>query len=236
MTFSVADTPYAPARARCGACIHPARSVAQADLYELDWEGQPALLKDFSARPLWVRRVWARPVLARELRVLRALEGLEGTPALWATAGPDAYIMQRLAAGRLPNKKHRTVPPEYWPRLRALIEALHARGIAHGDLRRKNILIDAQAQPYLIDFATAVRRKPGSRLSAFLFERCRRIDLITYARLKMFYSEGMIDGEERAWLARTPWYLRAGRGFKRYIFCWRKPRAWRKLFGRKGKP
>ncbi|OPZ09721.1 MAG: serine/threonine protein kinase [candidate division BRC1 bacterium ADurb.BinA292] len=229
----VPDMQYAEVRARCGACIHPARSAGQADLYELDWEGRPALLKDFSQRPRLVRWLFSRRIAAREVRMLRRLEGLEGTPRLLATAGPEAFVMERLPGERIPNRKRGGPPAIFWANARALLDQLHARGVAHGDLRRKNILAGPNGEAYLIDFATAIRRDTpgggrGSWLGGYLFKRCRTIDRNSFARIKAQYAPEALDATERRWLEQMPLYLRVGRMLKKRVYRLRKRRYWRK--------
>lgn len=230
----IPDFPYPSVRARCTARLHKARSLAQADVYTLDWNGRPAVLKDFSRRPLLVRILWARPVAAREIHALRRLGGICGVPRIFGTAGPEAFIIELMQAERLPKHGMPPPPETYWADAKRLINAMHARGVAHGDLRRKNLMIGARGEAVLIDFATALRRRksPAARSSNFMYERCRRIDQITLARIKASYGVAL-DPEEEALIESAPWYLKLGRWFKKNIYRWRKPRAWRKLLDKK---
>lgn len=229
----IADIPYLQARQRRGACFHAGRSVAQADLFEIEWEGRPALLKDFSGRPWVVRRVWGRVIIAREIRALQRMAGVAGFPALYVTAGPEAFIMERLDADRMPPKRRAPPPPVFWENARAIIDELHRHGIGHGDLRRKNILIGPRGEAYLIDFATAFFRSGGAgiggRISEAIFRRYQRIDRVTYARIKATYTrvENLTD-EEREWLAAEPWYLKVGRFLKQHVYALRRAQTWRK--------
>lgn len=226
------DIPEAEARAARGAMFHTGRSIAQADLFEFAWQGQPALLKDFGERPWLVRRTWGRVVIGREVRVMKALAGLEGVPQLLATAGPEAYLMQRLEGKRLPKTKGERLPADYWDRARRQLDAMHALGIAHGDLRRKNMMFGPGGEAYLIDFASAVRTRTGEGgLARFFFERLRRVDRITFARLKRYYLPDGLSVEETGWLENRPWYYTAGKRLKS-IYRLRKPGTWRKLWKR----
>lgn len=226
---------------QCGPVLHAARSVAQADVFPLEFEGQAALLKSFHLRPWLVRALWSGRICAREVRMLRRLEGLPHTPQLLATAGRCAFVMTRLPAVRLPLKKEPPPQPEFWDSARRLIAALHARKVAHGDVRRKNLLMNAAGtEAYLIDFATAQAAPennagglPGM-LRRNLFERCRRIDLITYARIKASYGVPLAP-DEAEWLANEPWYLSLGRWYKQNIYQWRKPRYREKMRRKRAK-
>lgn len=224
-------------------CLHRGRSIAQADLYETQWQGRRAVLKDFSARPWWVRRWWGRAIAAREVRALNALDGIAGVPQLYCVVSPCAFLMERLQADRLPRRRDGKPQPEFWGRLRALVDAMHARGAAHGDLRLKNVLIGPDGQPYLIDFATAILiRKSGltASISRFLFDRCVRIDRIKLARMRAYYDRESLTAEERLWLSGEPWYLKIGRLLKRRVYRLRKPefrrRQWHKFKRRMKNP
>ena len=55
---------------------------------------------------------------------------------------------------------------------------MHARGVAHLDLRhRSNVMVDEQGRPVLIDFASAVCFRPGSLLARLLLPRLASVDL-----------------------------------------------------------
>lgn len=220
-----------------GACIHQARSVAQADVYIVDWEGCHAVLKDFSERPWIVRLIWSNWIMRRECTVLGLLQGLEGVPRLYARVGRSAFLMQRLQAHDLPNIYKQEPPPadDFWLRLRRLIDEMHRRGVAHGDLRRKNILISDDGQPFLIDFATAMlRREHGALapLTQWLFRIYRRIDRTTFARIKQSYPPHELDELEQHWLDNQPWYLTVGRLLKRRVYRLTKWEFWKKKLSR----
>lgn len=225
---------YAAVRSRIGPPLRAANSPFQANLFPLEWEGEAAVLKDLSASPWPVRQTWARIVIAREARVMARVRGIEGTPRLIGRAGPFAYVMERLEARPLPRNRDAPPDPLVFGRAWKLLDRLHARGIGHGDLRRKNILIDAEGRPWLIDFATAVTSRPGwaGAPARFLFRRMRAVDRIKLARLHADYYPDDLSAEERALIAGAPGYLGAVRWLKRNVFRLRKARHRRRLFAR----
>ena len=231
---SIPDIPQEEIQPLVGECIHPARSSFQADLYAVSWEGRPALLKDFSGRPWWVRRLWAPVAMGREFRVLRRLQGLEGIPRLLGRVGTHAILIERLAAQRLPRNREQPPPLEFFGRASELLARLHARGVGHGDLRRKNILIDQENRPYFIDFATALTAKPGpaGSLSRFAFRRCAVIDLATLARIKSDFYPDALTPREKDFIDHAPWYLKMGRFLKKKVYRLKKPHHRRALLKR----
>ncbi len=71
-------------------------------------------------------------------------------------------------------------------KLLATLRAMHAAGVAHGDLKRKdNIIVGAGERPYLIDFGIAVRRSATSALwNRCVFEPLVQMDYNAWVKLK----------------------------------------------------
>jgi hypothetical protein len=144
-------------------CLHHGR-WCNADVWRVDVIGVPWVIKDFRtcvALWRWTGGAW---MIRRELRVLRTLDGLPGIPA-------GAFRMDRFALGErfvegspLRSLSAGDVPVAFFERLEAMVQAMHARGIAHLDLRNAgNILMDAAGEPMLLDFPSAIniRWMPG---------------------------------------------------------------------------
>jgi len=132
----------------------------------VDHDGRPAVLKDYRRKNAVTRGLIAPSLVKREFAVLRHLEGLPGIPKAYAIVDKRALLIEYIE-GRTINKfKAGELPDAVYERLAALVRAMHARGVVHLDLRqRKNILI-AGEQPWLIDFANALRGKLTSSLRA----------------------------------------------------------------------
>ena len=136
-------------------CIHPGRSIAQCDIWEIEIDNRRYLLKDYGARHFLLRKTWGKYIIAKEIRIYQKLQGIVGIPRLVASVDDCGFVMEYLDATRLPKRKHNNLTPQFFKRLAELVDTVHQRNIAHGDLRRKNILVDTHMRPYLIDFATA---------------------------------------------------------------------------------
>lgn len=77
--------------------------------------------------------------------------------------------MSRDLAGKLPRT--------FMSELRSAVSSMHQRGVVHLDLRhRSNVLADANGQPVLIDFASAVFFKPTSLGYRFLAPLLAKVD------------------------------------------------------------
>ncbi len=95
----------------------------------------------------WIGRI----LRDHESRLYELAQGIPGVPELTgrfgATGLAHAYIEGR------PLAKGDVLPDDFFPRLAALLDALHQREVAYVDLeKRENILLGEDGRPYLIDF------------------------------------------------------------------------------------
>ncbi len=127
------------------------------------------IAKDFLDSEPWYRYTLGRWLLGREERIYRRLEGIEGIPGRVARPHSDLLVMEYLA-GACDLKK---VPLDQLPwsaleQLRALLEAIHSRGVVHfdighdsnGDYGRETNLLWREGRLYLIDFAGSLSGVP----------------------------------------------------------------------------
>jgi serine/threonine protein kinase len=86
----------------------------------------------------------------------------------------------RLAAETLKDRE------QFFARLLATIQAMHAAGVAHGDLKRKeNTLVGPGELPYLIDFGVAcIEQADAGRYQREKFALMRQMDLNAWIKLK----------------------------------------------------
>ncbi|MCX8038482.1 MAG: phosphotransferase [Candidatus Sumerlaeia bacterium] len=211
--------------------LHRGRSFTQPNVCGYEIEGRRFVVKDFRPR-LWpIRRLWGRWILRREWARLTALQGLAGIPRLLGWVDADAFAMEWIHGERLPHRKQNWLEPVFFDRLMALVEAMHARGISHGDLRRKNILVTRDQQPYLIDFATAYQAGPTPRSRRWLAKLCE-VDRLTVLKLKAYYCPDALTADERQCLDDQPLSLRLGRFLRKRIYRPVKPRRWRQRWAR----
>lgn len=129
---------------------------------------------------------WLRlQALRREYRTYRQLEGLNGFARCHGLFG-DRYLVLDYIEGQ--DFRHAVLPDpgRFFDRLLATIQAMHERGVAHGDLKRKdNLRVAADGDPVILDLGTAVRCKPDSGAPRRrLFEFIRQTDLNAWVKLK----------------------------------------------------
>lgn len=143
--------------------------------------------------------------LTREARAYARLHDLAGVPACHGLIGRRWLVLDFL---ELRPFRDSQVGPRYFDQLLELIRAMHARGVAHGDLKRKaNLAINADDSPVLLDFGASIVRRPGLHpINHRLFELLRQTDLNAWIKLKYGGYEGVSEADRsllrRSWIER----------------------------------
>lgn len=165
-------------------------SWAATGLYQAD-DGRQIVCKFNRIEPVFgLPMRWLGRLLAR--REQRMLDRLADEPLVPDACGP-VYVDGRPARncvahvfvpGR-PLVRRMPVSSEFFRELRALLERVHARGIAYVDLhKRENILVGADGRPYLIDFQISAslprRGLPGALLR--MLQQCDAYHLAKHVR------------------------------------------------------
>jgi serine/threonine protein kinase len=163
---------------------------------------QPLVIK-VPPRPWW-RRVILLPLLRHEYRVYRKLEGFAGVPRCYGLLDNRFLVLEYIAGGSL--REGRILDRAgFFDGMRKLLDGLHARGVAHVDLKKKdNILITGNDQPYLVDFGVACIRKPGfAPFNHWLFGIAVRFDFNAWIKHKYHGNYGAISAEDQCYLHTT---------------------------------
>jgi hypothetical protein len=160
-----------------------------------------------------------RRLAAREAGFMDRLAGIEGVPV---SLGPvasggrvlgNAVSRQWIAGHALAADE--TVDDRFFPTFRDLLATVHARGVAHVDLhKRENILVDTQGRPHLIDFQISFAL-PRGRLAGLLLggllrmlQRCDDYHLLKH-ELRHRPEGCRVAAADLARL--RPWWIRAHR-------------------------
>jgi serine/threonine protein kinase len=128
-----------------------------------------------------------RYLLRREHSVYARLGGIAGIPRAYGLVDDEALALEYIAGPSLREQDSRLMDRErFFARLLDTVQAMHAAGVAHGDLKRKdNVLVAAGEQPYLIDFGIACRRTARDGLwNRWVFATFRQMDLNAWLKLK----------------------------------------------------
>ncbi|MBI4515939.1 MAG: hypothetical protein HY699_09020 [Deltaproteobacteria bacterium] len=116
--------------------------------------GQPALRKDFSPAPAWLRRTVGALMARRELAAYRRLQGVEGVPRLLGSAGRDGLLLEYIAGRHTGACAPTAFTAAFFDELAVILANLRARGVLHGDVKR-NVLRTAEGRPVLLDFGAS---------------------------------------------------------------------------------
>ncbi len=158
-------------------------------------DGQRAILKDYGRTPGWFGWLIAPVLIWREASALEGLAGLTGVPRLYRKLDTRALLIEYLHAKPWPQ-----APPAdaSYDRLTELIAGMHARGVAHCDLRApSNMLIDDAGQPYIVDFVARVRRgRPWNAPWNWLFVQFCGADESAVLKLKKRFASHLLSDAE----------------------------------------
>jgi len=178
--------------------IHEGRGL-QSSVFEVELDGCRAAVKDFSRTPPWFRRLLAPLLVSREVAALKRLDGLSCVPALYARIDRLSFAMQLVEGTPLDTFALGELAPEVFPRVQAAIDAMHARHVSHGDLkRRSNLLLTPQGDIVLIDFASAlIGNRRGRFVLNWLQRESAQVDNKSLPRLKNFVAPHLMTEDDR---------------------------------------
>ncbi len=166
------------------------------DVFLLEKEGEQAVLKDHEGMdPAFAKFIG--PLLTwREAKAMRRLAGVSGVPELLFCPDKRSLLMEHINAKQVVNVAvEEYAAKEYIDDLRALIDRMHASGVAHGDLRSPtNALIDEHGNAALVDFVASLGK--GSKLNFFnryLFNKMCLVDISAITKLKKRIAPDLLN-------------------------------------------
>lgn len=172
--------------------------AANADVRLLELAGQRWVVKDFSACPWWIRHSLGRWMVSRELCALQKLDGIAGIPAAAQRIDRFAFAYHFVEARPLAKVPASELSPAFFLAYEALVQAMHARGLVHLDLRNSgNVLVSPDFQPIIIDFQSYL---PLPRWWPALARYLMKIDLSGVYKFWSRCLPGTLDTERQALL------------------------------------
>jgi hypothetical protein len=186
--------------------LHRARNWSKADVYLCEWpsgSGQKIVIKDLKRCPLWFRFLIGRSFLRREWNALCALRDMNEVPLPIARPDADSIAMEYRPGKSVKRFKRGLLPREVLQRIEDVISQLHARGVTHGDLHRKNVMVGEDGEVTLIDWATACVFAPqlkGSKpkgLRERAFSEWQALDNRALVKMKQYHFPHALGHEEK---------------------------------------
>jgi hypothetical protein len=170
----------------------------------VDVAGAQAVVKDYGYSDPRFRRLIGPLLVWREARALTRLAGQRGVPRLLRRFGRQALLIEFLPGEAVKGMPRGALPLEFFERFYRLVDEIHARGVAHCDLRSEgNILVNAAGEPCFVDFVAHLGRGPWwNPLQRWAFRRLCQADRVAVARLKRTHQPQWLTDQEKLWLAR----------------------------------
>jgi len=143
------------------------------DVRLLEHGGKKWVAKDYRAcTPLYRFTVGAWN-LRREQSALDRLKDVEGVPHVEARAGRWILVISHFRGRDVGKTDRAQQSAAFFEDLQRIVSEMHERGVVHLDLRqRRNILVQPDGRPAVIDFGAGLCLRPGSGL----MRRLARID------------------------------------------------------------
>jgi len=145
--------------------------------------------KDYGSS-LLLPRLYARISLYWEEIALKRLRGIDGVPEFLGRPTRNSIRMTKVPGIPIDKIKAGEVSELFIQRLKELVHQIHSRGVAHGDLHMRNILVH-EDRAYIIDFSTAYTLGRVPFLDRGFFRVFRLLDLQrVYKTEKRFFGRG----------------------------------------------
>jgi protein-S-isoprenylcysteine O-methyltransferase Ste14 len=161
------------------------RNRTKADILVYRLDGVDIAVKDYGARSWLIRQLVGRLLIRREAAAYRAAVGSPGLPLFLGRVGPFALATLWIEALPLDRFEPGSVDPAQLDRLEQIVDELHQRGIALGDLHHRDVLISRDGSVHVVDLAMAwVARQRNGRPGGGIFERLRELDHLALARIR----------------------------------------------------
>lgn len=183
--------------------------------------GELAVLKmgrtePFGGVPLqWIGRYLCR----REVRFYNALSDLPNVPRVLGRVGPTGFLHAYVAGA--PLSKDRPVPAGFFDQLLALMDQLHARGIAYVDANKpENILLGDDGRPHLIDFQISwdLKELGNTWLNRWWLKRLQRADVYHVLKHKKRLRPDELSEGERHMVTHRSTFIRLHRAITKPYF------------------
>lgn len=147
------------------------------------------IVKEYSGAP-FIPRLFGRISLSWEEAALRRLEGMEGVPAYISRPSPHTIRISALRGMPLDKMKSGELSEVCFEKLVSLIHGIHQRGVAHGDLHQRNILVH-EDRPSIIDFSTAYVKGRVPLLDGWILRNMILLDLERLYKVeRSFFDRG----------------------------------------------
>jgi len=123
--------------------------------------------------------------LEREYEAYQRMHGIVGVPACYGFLA-QRYLVMEFIEGTAYRDATWEDRDSWFAGLLKILQAFHACGVSHGDLKSKsNLIVGADQKPYVIDFGTTFLYREGFHpINNRLFEYGKRLDINAWVKHK----------------------------------------------------
>ncbi len=183
------------------------------------FKGDKAVIKGVKHPDVPVLRELEWWMLRREVRALKTLEELPRIPDFLGFPKTYSFAMEHCEGQTLREIDPDILTPDFFKELAELVRAVHAHGIVHSDLKRKeNIMVSPSQEPILIDWGTSFQFKPGFHpVNNWFYRQFKQIDLNAVSKLKDNYCSELVEPEDKQRLQEPVFLEKFSRFGRKYI-------------------
>ena len=153
------------------------------------------------ASGIWPWRSIGEAAIRREHRIYSIIDGVRGIPQCLGLIDGRTLVLEHIE-GRTFRRGEQQLEDwdTFFVKLLDTLRSIHARGVAHGDLKRKdNLLIGAGEQPYIVDFGVASTEKHAmAPWSNMIYRWMRQYDYNAWVKLKYRRETDNLPPEDAA--------------------------------------
>lgn len=192
-------------------------SKARPEVRLIEAEGRQYVVKDYGGPTPLAKRLLGVLLTRRERAALERAAGIPGVVVVVGTIGRTALVTEYVDATEATSAPPELLTPEFFAQLAATIEALHRRGVVHGDLKKlENVLVSREGRPVLVDF-TAAFISGSSPLAALVLPWVADDDVRAVYKLKQRLAPHLLSPQEAAFLEERGVLERVFRWARRYV-------------------
>lgn len=143
-------------------------------------------------------------MLRHEYNVYQQLQGITGVPKCYGLIA-DTYLAIEYIEANTIRENRPADDSVFYDDLLDTIKQLHARKVAHTDLKKKeNLLVSKDEKPYIIDFGAAVIYKPGLHfLNHYFYNLACRFDFNAWIKHKYMGRMDVVSESDKRYYDRS---------------------------------
>lgn len=169
-------------------------------LWSAEENGSRAVIKDFSSNGFIFRNIVGRFLIWREKRAYCKLRGLRGIPRYYHVIGGLAIVLEEISGRNLEDLEgEKRLEEAFFNDLQRLVVSVHARGLAHCDLKRaSNTLMGDDSRPYIVDWSASVSEREFRFFPLnVIYRRFLMDDFNAITKIKLRHIPDRVTPEEK---------------------------------------